>query len=87
MRGSSIRPKIDFTCNKPCSRRFYDCGGNVMQRERNLGLAEIGGLLLVLGIGAQLVLWIGRILQPLASGAIAVGVVLLILGLVLPRRR
>jgi len=58
-----------------------------MQRERNLGLAEIGGLLLVLGIGAQLVLWIGRILQPLASGAIAVGVVLLILGLVLPRRR
>ncbi|MFM7321297.1 MAG: hypothetical protein ACKO5K_07215 [Armatimonadota bacterium] len=58
-----------------------------MQRERKLGLAEIGGLLLVLGIGAQLVLWIGRVLQPLAGTAIVAGIVLLILGLVLPRRR
>jgi len=58
-----------------------------MQRERNLGLAEIGGLLLVLGIGAQLVLWLGKLLQPFASLAVLVGIVLLVIGLVTQRRR
>lgn len=58
-----------------------------MQKERQWNLAQMGGLLLVAGIGAKVLFWVGKSLIPVANIAVAVGLVLLILGLVLPRKR
>lgn len=59
-----------------------------MQRQRrNTGLLQIGIALAVLGILIQIILRLGLLLYPLANIAIIVGIVLVVLGLTLPRTR
>ena len=50
-------------------------------------LAQWGLLLVVIGAAVQLTLLLGRVLSPLSGWAIVIGVILLIVGVVLPRRR
>lgn len=58
-----------------------------MQRQRrNTGLLQIGIALAVLGILIQIILRLGLLLYPLANIAIIVGIVLVVLGLTLPRK-
>lgn len=58
-----------------------------MQRQRrNTGLLQIGIALAVLGILIQIILRLGLLLYPLANIAIIVGIVLVVLGLALPRK-
>lgn len=58
-----------------------------MQRQREWNLAQIGGVLLAIGVGVKVLLWVSMMFRHAADIALAVGLVLLILGLVLPRRR
>ena len=58
-----------------------------MSSKQKSGLSEIGGALLILGIGVKLALWLGALVHPLANLAILAGIVLLIAGLIVPGRR
>ena len=58
-----------------------------MQRRRGeFGLLQIGAGLIAVGIAVKVALWLGAFLSPFAGVAIGVGLLLVILGLVLPRK-
>lgn len=57
-----------------------------MQRERGVNLTQIGGILLAIGVGVKVLLWVGMMFRHAADIALAVGLILLIIGLVMPRR-
>jgi hypothetical protein len=58
-----------------------------MQKQREWNLTQVGGVLLAIGLGVKVLMWLGIMFRHAADIALAVGLVLLILGLVLPRRR
>ena len=58
-----------------------------MQRERMGSLAQLGLAILLIGLAIKVALWLGMMLSPFANLAMGVGIVVLILGLVLPNRR
>lgn len=58
-----------------------------MQRERMGSLAQLGLAILLIGVAIKVALWLGLMLSPVANLAVGVGIVVLILGLVLPNRR
>ncbi len=58
-----------------------------MQQKKRSGLVELGGALILLGVGVKIALTVGLYLHPLASLAIFAGVVLLIIGLVAPGKQ
>jgi|GEM_PF-2789538 hypothetical protein len=58
-----------------------------MSSKQTSSLTEIGGALLILGIGVKLALWLGAFLNPLASLAVIGGIILLIAGAVFPNKR
>ena len=58
-----------------------------MQREKSATLVQIGVALLVAGLVVQFALMLSRFLYPVAGLAIVAGIVLAIIGLVMPGRR
>jgi hypothetical protein len=58
-----------------------------MSSKQKTSLSEIGGALLILGIGVHVALWLGALVHPLANLAILAGIVLLIVGIIVPGRR
>jgi len=58
-----------------------------MQQKQRNGLVQLGGALAVLGVGVKIALVVGELLSPLASLAIIAGLILLVIGLVVPGKR
>jgi hypothetical protein len=59
-----------------------------MQKQRNTGsLYQLGIALLLIGVAIKIALFVGAILSPLAGWAIAIGLILTVVGLAMPGRR
>ncbi len=58
-----------------------------MQRQRTTNLVQIGGGLMALGVLIYLLTFLSGFLVHIAGLALGVGLILLILGLVMPNRR
>lgn len=57
-----------------------------MQNQKQTNLVQIGGGLIVLGLVVYLVQFAAHLIAPLAGLAILAGLILLVIGLVMPNR-
>lgn len=58
-----------------------------MRERQGLSLFQIGAIIAIVGVALQVALRVAWVLAPMAHVAVVVGVILLVLGLVMPNRR